>query len=153
MEAEDAAHALGIGVATLKTRLHRGRLALRKAMMAHVPVRPAPAPIYERETCAELLRLKLQALEDGRITPELRAVTCERCMSVFRELDLAAGFCDRLFMTADRATTRARLMGVLDRLRTMDRMSERGAHSTEASPSGSQGRRSPSRRRTPGRRP
>lgn len=153
LEAEDAAHALGIGVATLKTRLHRGRLALRKAMMAHVPVRPAPAPIYERETCAELLRLKLQALEDGRITPELRAVTCERCRSVFRELDLAAGSCDRLFMTTDRATTRARLMGVLDRLRTMDRMSGRGAHSMAASPSGSQGRRSPSRRRTPGRRP
>lgn len=113
LEADDAAHALGIGVATLKTRLHRGRLALRKAMMDHVPVRPAPAPIYERETCAELLRLKLQALEDGREVPELKGVVCERCRSVFRELDLASASCERLFAPADAAATRARLISAL----------------------------------------
>lgn len=147
LEAEDAAHALGIGVATLKTRLHRGRLALRKAMMAHVPVRPAPAPIYERETCAELLRLKLQALEDGREVPELKGVVCERCRSVFHELDLASASCERLFAPADASATRARLISALRSL------TPGTARSTATSPSGSPGRKTPSRRRTPSRRP
>ncbi len=153
LEADDAAQALGIGVPTLKTRLHRGRLALRKAMMEHVPLRPAPAPIYERETCAELLRLKLQALEEGREAPALRGIACERCRSVFRELDLAAASCDLIFMSTDRAQTRARLMDVLARLRTTNRTNRRGSHSTGASPSGPQVRRIRSRRRTPARRP
>lgn len=154
LEADDAAHALGIGVATLKTRLHRGRLALRKAMLDHVPLRPAPAPIYERETCAELLRLKLEALEDGRMTPRLRAVACERCRSVFRELDLAAASCDRLFVGTDRAVTKARIIAVLDRLGMSIRSgSLDAARSTAVSPSGSPGRRTLSRRRTSARRP
>jgi RNA polymerase sigma-70 factor (ECF subfamily) len=149
LEADDAAQALGIGVPTLKTRLHRGRLALRKAMMEHVPLRPAPAPIYERETCAELLRLKLQALEDGRDAPALRGIACERCRSVFRELDLAVASCDQLFLSADRAHTRARLIALLKRLRT----NGRPEHSTATSPSGPQDRRIRSRRQTPARRP
>jgi len=157
LEADDAAQALGIGVPTLKTRLHRGRLALRKALMEHVPVRAAPAPIYERETCAELLRLKLQALEDGREAPALRGVTCERCRAVFRELDLASASCDRIFVSGDRATMRARLKSVLERLRmaghTTDRTNRGGERSTGASPSGPRARRIQSRRRTPSRRP
>jgi RNA polymerase sigma-70 factor (ECF subfamily) len=149
LEADDAAQALGIGVPTLKTRLHRGRLALRKAMMEHVPLRPAPAPIYERETCAELLRLKLQALEEGREAPALRGIACERCRSVFRELDLAVASCDQLFLSADRAHTRTRLIALLKRLRT----NGQPEHSTATSPSGPQARRIRSRRRTPARRP
>ena len=149
LEADDAAQALGIGVPTLKTRLHRGRLALRKAMMDHVPLRPAPAPIYERETCAELLRLKLQALEEGREAPALRGIACERCRSVFRELDLAVASCDQLFLSADRAHTRTRLIALLKRLRT----NGQPEHSTATSPSGPQVRRIRSRRRTPARRP
>lgn len=149
LEADDAAQALGIGVPTLKTRLHRGRLALRKAMMDHVPLRPAPAPIYERETCAELLRLKLQALEDGRDAPALRGIACERCRSVFRELDLAVASCDQLFLSADRAHTRTRLIALLKRLRT----NGQPEHSTATSPSGPQARRIRSRRQTPARRP
>ncbi|MBU6208491.1 MAG: sigma-70 family RNA polymerase sigma factor [Planctomycetes bacterium] len=153
LEADDAAHALGIGVATLKTRLHRGRLALRKAMMAHLPLRAAPAPIYERQTCAELLQLKLQALEDGRMTPKLRAVACDRCRSVFRELDLASASCDRLFIGTDRAAIKARITAVLARLSTPASMHPDTARSTEAVPTGSRVHRSPSRRRTPGPRP
>jgi predicted DNA-binding protein (UPF0251 family) len=149
LEADDAAQALGIGVPTLKTRLHRGRLALRKAMMDHVPLRPAPAPIYERETCAELLRLKLQALEEGREAPALRGIACERCRSVFRELDLAVASCDQLFLSADRAHTRTRLIALLKRLRT----NGQPEHSTATSPSGPQARRIRSRRQTPARRP
>jgi RNA polymerase sigma-70 factor (ECF subfamily) len=149
LEADDAAQALGIGVPTLKTRLHRGRLALRKAMMEHVPLRPAPAPIYERETCAELLRLKLQALEEGRESPALRGIACERCRSVFRELDLAVASCDQLFLSADRAHTRTRLIALLKRLRT----NGQPEHSTATSPSGPQARRIRSRRQTPARRP
>lgn len=149
LEADDAAQALGIGVPTLKTRLHRGRLALRKALMEHVPVRAAPAPIYERETCAELLRLKLQALEDGRDAPALRGIACERCRSVFRELDLAVASCDQLFLSADRAHTRTRLIALLKRLRT----NGQPEHSTATSPSGPQARRIRSRRQTPARRP
>ena len=149
LEADDAAQALGIGVPTLKTRLHRGRLALRKAMMEHVPLRPAPAPIYERETCAELLRLKLQALEEGREAPALRGIACERCRSVFRELDLAVASCDQLFLSADRAHTRTRLIALLKRLRT----NGQPEHSTATSPSGPQARRIRSRRQTPARRP
>jgi RNA polymerase sigma-70 factor (ECF subfamily) len=149
LEADDAAQALGIGVPTLKTRLHRGRLALRKAMMEHVPLRPAPAPIYERETCAELLRLKLQALEEGREAPALRGIACERCRSVFRELDLAVASCDQLFLSADRAHTRTRLIALLKRLRT----NGQPEHSTATSPSGPQDRRIRSRRQTPARRP
>lgn len=93
LSVEDTAAALGLKPQTVKTRLHRARLALRKAMLERVPTRPAPAPSYERQACIDLLAAKLEAMDRGGPFPLGRKVVCERCRGVFRELDLSQRLC------------------------------------------------------------
>jgi RNA polymerase sigma-70 factor (ECF subfamily) len=90
---EDTAAALGLKPQTVKTRLHRARLALRKVMLERVPTKPAPAPSYERQACIDLLEAKLEAMDRGGPFPLERTVVCERCRGVFRELDLSQRLC------------------------------------------------------------
>ncbi len=146
LDAAAAANALGIGEATLKTRLHRGRLALRKSMLSQIPMRPAPMPIYEREMCADLLRMKLEALESGREAAALREVMCERCRAVFRELDMASAACERIFEPGSKARVRALLNDLLGKI------SSRTLDSKGASQPGSPRHSGPTRPRTPSRR-
>ena len=95
---DDVAQALHIKPETVKTRVHRARLLLRKAIVDHrrVPMRPAKAPAYEKQVCLDLLRAKLDAMDKGRGFPIGQAVVCGRCQSVFAELDLAQSTCARL---------------------------------------------------------
>ena len=85
----NVAAALGVRPETLKTRLHRARLLVRRAMLERLPSRPAPAPLYERQVCLDLLTAKLDALDASRPFPVADSVLCERCRAVFAELDLA----------------------------------------------------------------
>lgn len=95
---EDVAAALDIKPETVKTRVHRARLLLRKAIMDSrgVPKREATAPTYEKQVCLDLLKAKLDAMDHGRGFPFGQTVVCERCRSVFAELDLAQNTCARM---------------------------------------------------------
>lgn len=98
LSVEDTATTLHLAMNTVKTRLHRARLALRKAMMAKARAVEAPLPIYEKQLCLDLLKAKMEALDrgdrgGGKIP---QAEVCARCRAVFRELDLVQDACARL---------------------------------------------------------
>jgi RNA polymerase sigma-70 factor (ECF subfamily) len=100
MPLEECAAALGLKLDTVKTRIHRARLAIRKALNDGLRTRKAPAPDYDRQLCLDLLQAKLAAMDKGRGFPIGREVMCERCQLVFAELDLGqeacAGLDDRM---------------------------------------------------------
>lgn len=93
---ETVAEALGIKEETVKTRLHRARLLVRKEMLRGLPVHAAPDPLYERRVCMDLLRAKLDAMDRGREFPVGQKIICERCRLVFDELDLTHHACAEL---------------------------------------------------------
>lgn len=92
----DIADALGVKPATVKTRIHRGRLALRQALAEGLPERPAAEPTHERRICLDLLRAKQEAMDRGEELPVASAALCERCRSLFETLDLAHDACAAL---------------------------------------------------------
>lgn len=95
---DDVATALHIRPETVKTRVHRARLLLRKALVSQPRLRHgnAKAPTYEKQVCLDLLKAKLDAMDSGRGFPIGQNVVCERCRAVFAELDLAQSTCARL---------------------------------------------------------
>ena len=97
LSVEQVSEALGIKPATVKTRVHRARLMLRRALLDASPRKaPAPEPTYEKQVCIDLLRAKLDAMDRGRGESIGREVLCERCRSVFAELDLGQNVCARI---------------------------------------------------------
>jgi len=95
---EDVAQALHLKPETVKTRVHRARLLLRKAIVERrgIPTRAAKTPNYDKQVCLDLLKAKLDAMDKGRGFPIGQGIVCERCQSVFAELDLAQSTCARL---------------------------------------------------------
>ncbi|MEY3021589.1 MAG: hypothetical protein RIS86_787 [Planctomycetota bacterium] len=110
MPLADISEALGLQVETVKTRIHRGRLALREKLNRDLRTRRAPTPEYERQVCLDLLRAKLAAMDSGRGFPIGREVFCERCRSVFAELDLGQGACADLGREGMPREVRARVL-------------------------------------------
>ncbi|MBS0192030.1 MAG: RNA polymerase sigma factor [Phycisphaerales bacterium] len=98
MPIEEVAKALNLRPPTVKTRVHRARLMLRKALLARkgVPKRPAPDPMYDKQVCLDLLHAKLDAMDRGGAFPIEQKIVCDRCRAVFAELDLAQDACARL---------------------------------------------------------
>lgn len=96
---EDVGAALGLAENTVKTRLHRARLALRKVMTAKGTSVHAPAPIYEKQVCIDLLKAKMEAMDRGGTAAGFKvpqAEICARCRAVFRELDLVQDACTEM---------------------------------------------------------
>jgi len=89
----EIADVLGIKEATAKTRVHRGRLMLRKALAARLPSRPVPPEAHSRRMCLDLLTMKQEALDRGAAFPLPAGVLCERCRATFATLDLAHDLC------------------------------------------------------------
>jgi hypothetical protein len=87
---------LGLKDATVKTRIHRGRLQLRRALLARLPAAPAPPPDHDRQVCLDLLAAKQEALDRGAPFPVSPAALCARCRSVFTALDLGRDVCRHL---------------------------------------------------------
>lgn len=112
---EEVGEALNIRPETVKTRVHRARLLLRKAIVDSARVRkdPAPEPTYERRVCLDLLKAKLEAMDRGRGFPIGQEVVCERCRAVFAELDLAQSACARLAEGEMPARMRSAILGAL----------------------------------------
>lgn len=109
----EVAEALGLKVETVKTRLHRARLRLRERMRVSLPQKQAIDPIYERQTCIDLMHAKLDALDAGRMFPVANEVLCERCLAVFRELDLMSDLCHAEAGTPEIEADRDRLRAAI----------------------------------------
>jgi len=86
---DEIATALDVAAGTVKSRLHRGRLALRRALESGLPTRAVPPAAYDRAVCADLLEAKQTALDNGAPFPVRDEVVCERCRTVFETLDAA----------------------------------------------------------------
>jgi RNA polymerase sigma-70 factor (ECF subfamily) len=117
LSVDQTAAALGLAENTVKTRLHRARLALRKAMTAKAAAIEAPAPIYEKQVCLDLLKAKMEAMDrGGRVAGFTvpRAEVCERCRAVFRELDLVQDACSQLDDGVMPASLRAKIMRAIE---------------------------------------
>jgi RNA polymerase sigma-70 factor (ECF subfamily) len=90
------AEVLGIKKATVKTRVHRARLALRRAMAEVLPKRTSPAPDHPQRVCLDLLNAKQEALDRGAEFPIPKDELCTRCQSLLSTLDLAHDVCSEL---------------------------------------------------------
>lgn len=93
---KQVAEVLGLEQGTVRSRLHRARLKLRHAIDPAIPrtADPVPPPAYDQQTCLDLLDAKQNALDRG--VPFTNEVICQRCRSVFAELDLAQSLCAQL---------------------------------------------------------
>ena len=89
----EIAQILGVKEATVKTRLHRARLRIRKALEGALPVEEVPPAAYSRQVCLDLLQAKQDAL-DRQVAFEFpNELVCERCSALFATLDLARDVC------------------------------------------------------------
>lgn len=130
MSVEDTAVVLGLAENTVKTRLHRARLALRKAMTAKASLVAAPAPIYEKQVCLDLLKAKMEAMDRGGVAAGRRvpqAELCARCRAVFRELDLVQDACAQMGNGKMPAALRGKILRAL-------RAREKSERSSKARP-------------------
>ncbi|HEX7077350.1 MAG TPA: RNA polymerase sigma factor [Candidatus Eisenbacteria bacterium] len=99
LTAREAASALGVDVSAVKARLHRGRLALRRALLPFVSPGEASAP--RARGCPETARYFSRFLE-GELTPAVCArlqthvEACLRCARVCRSMRETLGACRRL---------------------------------------------------------
>lgn len=92
----EVAQILGIKEATVKTRVHRARLQVRRALDAALPRKDGPPPAYARQVCLDLLRAKQEALDRGVEFPQAKEIICERCQTVFATMDLAQEVCKEI---------------------------------------------------------
>ena len=89
----EIAQILDVGEGTVKTRVHRARLKVRKALESALPRRDVPLSSYSREVCLDLLQAKQECLDRGVPFEFPDDVVCERCATFFATLDLAQGVC------------------------------------------------------------
>lgn len=111
----EVARVLGLPVATVKTRLHRGRLKLAR-VLAEPRAGVHDEDVIRDAGCADLLTARLDALDRDVPFPLAESVLCERCRETFRVwagvrdvcAGLAAGAVDRDRMARIRSGLAAR---------------------------------------------
>lgn len=113
MSVDEVARVLGLKPATVKTRVHRGRIILRESLLADRPRKPVPPPAYDRAMCMDLLRAKMESLDRGVDFPVQDELVCERCRQVFASLDVGADACRSLRGTRMPAELRRRIEAVI----------------------------------------
>jgi RNA polymerase sigma-70 factor (ECF subfamily) len=89
----EIANILDLKEATVKTRVHRARLRIRKALESALPKKAVPAPVYSKQVCLDLLQAKQDTLDRGLDYEFPASVLCERCEELFATLDLALDVC------------------------------------------------------------
>ena len=90
---EEIATILGIKPETVKTRLHRARLRVRKSFEDVLPQKETPPPIFSKQICMDLLQAKQDSLDAGVTFEFPDQVICERCAEVFATMDLGQEIC------------------------------------------------------------
>lgn len=92
----EVAQVLGIKEATVKTRIHRGRLLLREELVK--PPLPGQAALLapSQQLCLDLLYANQKALARGVKFPLCRSALGSRCEILFSALDLAYDACSKL---------------------------------------------------------
>lgn len=93
---EDVARILGVRENTVKTRLHRARLYVAKALRQRLPRKPAPPRDHSRQVCLDLLKLKQESLDRKTPFPVRPDELCARCQSLFATLELGGEACRSL---------------------------------------------------------
>ena len=112
---EEIAEILEIQPATAKTRVHRGRLHLRRALDEQGVFSPLPERSdVPRQVCMDLLRTKLDAMDRGVDFPLPHGEICDRCFALFRSMDLSQEACASLREGTMPARLRDRLRSLLD---------------------------------------
>lgn len=92
----EVAQILNLKEATVKTRVHRARLMLRKILAQKLPKRAAPPHDHAKRACLDLLHAKQQALDRGVEFPMPPNELCEHCRALFATLDLAHEVCTHM---------------------------------------------------------
>lgn len=90
----EIAAVLEVKEGTVKSRVHRGRMELRRALDLALPSKPGVPAAYPRQVCLDLLLAKQEAMDKNLPFPA--DVVCDRCASVFSSLDLAQDLCRRI---------------------------------------------------------
>ena len=93
LSTSEIARILGLKAATVKTRVHRARLRLRRALLEQLPGRPARPSDHDRQLCLDLLQAKQEAMDRHAPFPFSSEELCARCRSVFTTLDLGRDTC------------------------------------------------------------
>ena len=96
--------------ATVKTRLHRARLRIRKALDSALPSREVPPPIYSKQICLDLLQAKQECLDRGVDFEFPDNIVCERCSELFSTMDFAQSICTDIAQGAMPGELRRQLM-------------------------------------------
>lgn len=110
----EIAQILGLKEATVKTRVHRARLRIRKALEAALPLASVPQAIYSKRICLDLLRAKQETLDRGLPFVFPGQIVCERCSELFRTLDLAQDVCREIARGELPETLRAELVQAIE---------------------------------------
>jgi RNA polymerase sigma-70 factor (ECF subfamily) len=90
---KDVARVLGLKLGTVKSRVHRARLAVRERIAAGLPSRPGAATDHDHRFCQDLLQAKQEALDRGVPLLVSDGDLCDRCKSLFATLDLSRDVC------------------------------------------------------------
>ena len=90
---KDVARVLGLKLGTVKSRVHRARLAVRERIAAGLPSRPAPSTEPRASLLPGLLQAKQEALDRGVPLLVSDGDLCDRCKSLFATLDLSRDVC------------------------------------------------------------
>ncbi|MCP4758417.1 MAG: sigma-70 family RNA polymerase sigma factor [Planctomycetes bacterium] len=106
----DIADITGMNEATVRVRVHRARLTLRRAIERGLP-EPSEPGKYDEQVCRDLLDAKQEAMDRGvEFEIPIGGLT-DRCKAVFESLDLTQDMCHAL--GADELPT-----SVVDRITT-----------------------------------
>jgi len=89
----EVAQILGIKEATVKTRVHRGRLHLAKQLRKRLPKKKTAPPDFDLQVCFAVFKAKMDALDQGRGFHMPDDHVCHRCASMFASLDLSLDAC------------------------------------------------------------
>ena len=92
----EVAAILDVKQATVKTRVHRARLRVRRALEEGLPEKELPPPAYSRQVCLDLLQAKQDSMDRGVDMPNASEIICDRCSAVFSTMDLARDTCASL---------------------------------------------------------
>jgi RNA polymerase sigma-70 factor (ECF subfamily) len=89
----EVAEILGIKEATAKTRVHRGRLVLRAELTEQLGEPLETGGDHPHQVCLDLLRSKMDAMDQGVEFPVNPENLCGRCKAFVDSLDLTGAAC------------------------------------------------------------